>query len=64
MKTESLMRRRARVLARRHGPASPLWRRRIAMALGAILVGLVALLFAEMANLAIALFRSRVASIR
>jgi len=34
------------------------------MALGAILVGLVALLFAEMANLAIALFRSRVASIR
>ena len=63
MKTESVMRRRARVLARRHGPGSPLWRRRVATGVGAILVGLVALLFAEMANKAIDIFRHWVAAI-
>jgi len=50
--------RRLRILARRHGPNSPVWRRRAATAAGAILVGLVALLFAEMANDAIAIFKS------
>jgi H+/Cl- antiporter ClcA len=48
--------RRLRVLARRHGPASPVWRRRIATGIGALLVGLVALLFARAADEAMALF--------
>jgi H+/Cl- antiporter ClcA len=52
------------VLARRHGPASPVWRRRLATGFGAVLVGLVALLFAELANLAIAVFEARIASVR
>lgn len=56
--------RRLRILARRHGPASPVWRRRLATGVGAVLVGLVALLFADLANLAIDLFRSRIAVIR
>jgi H+/Cl- antiporter ClcA len=55
--------RKLRVLARRHGPASPVWRRRFAMGTGAILVGLVALLFAELANRAIDMFRHDIASI-
>jgi hypothetical protein len=38
-----------RVLVRRHGPTSLVWRRRLAMGSGAVLVGVVALLFAEMA---------------
>jgi H+/Cl- antiporter ClcA len=63
MKTESVTRRRARILARRHGPGSPLWRRRVATGVGAILVGLFALLFAEMANKAIEVFRHWVAAI-
>ena len=53
----------ARVLARRHGPMSRVWRRRMAMGLGGILVGLVALLFADIANVAIDVFRNRIASI-
>jgi len=57
-------RRALRVLARRHGPMSPVWRRRMATGVGAVLVGLVALLFAQLANLAIAVFEARVASIR
>ena len=57
-------RRALRVLARRHGPMSPVWRRRLATGVGAILVGLVALLFAQLANLAIAVFEGRIASIR
>jgi H+/Cl- antiporter ClcA len=57
-------RRAFRVLARRHGPLSPVWRRRLATGVGAILVGLVALLFAQLANLAIAVFEARIASIR
>lgn len=55
--------RRLRILARRHGPTSPVWRRRLATGTGAILVGLVALLFAELANFAIAIFRNHIASI-
>src|SRR5690349_13225031 len=53
---ESWNMRRLRVLARRHGPTSPVWRRRLATGTGAILVGLVALLFAELANFAIGIF--------
>ena len=63
MRREPESYRRLRVLARRHGPASPVWRRRIATGIGAVLVGLVALLFAEMANEAIDLFRHHVASV-
>ncbi|MDQ2879551.1 MAG: chloride channel protein [Pseudomonadota bacterium] len=44
--------RRWRVLLRRHGPASAVWRRRIAMGTGAITIGLAALLFARLADLA------------
>ncbi|HEY8434841.1 MAG TPA: chloride channel protein [Sphingomicrobium sp.] len=55
--------RRLRVLARRHGPTSPVWRRRMAMGTGGALVGLVAILFAEMANAAIGIFKRDVASI-
>ena len=64
MSEESALARRFRVLANRRGPTSPPWRRRLATAIGAILVGLVALLFAELANFAIEVFRSRFASIR
>ena len=55
--------RRLRILARRHGPTSLVWRRRMAMTTGAVLVGLVALLFAAMANEAIDIFRHHIASI-
>ena len=63
MNANSRTRRKLRVLVRRHGPSSPVWRRRAAMGTGAILVGLVALLFADMANEAIALFRAHIAAI-
>ena len=62
--SRSHLSRKLRVLARRHGPTSPVWRRRAATATGAVLVGIVALLFADSANAAMALFRSHVASIR
>ncbi|MEO9132924.1 MAG: chloride channel protein [Sphingomonas sp.] len=42
--------RRSRILLRRHGPTSPIWRRRIAMGTGAVSIGLVALLFARLAD--------------
>lgn len=64
MNQESRIMRRLRIFARRHGPASPVWRRRLATGVGAVLVGLVALLFANLANLAIDVFRSRIAVIR
>jgi H+/Cl- antiporter ClcA len=48
--------RHIRVLARRHGPTSLVWRRRFATGAGAVLVGLVALLFARAADAAMALF--------
>src|SRR5690348_18371290 len=63
MNADSRTRRKLRVLVRRHGPSSPVWRRRAAMGTGAILVGLVALLFADMANEAIAIFRAHIAAI-
>ena len=63
MKRGSLTSRRLRVLAKRHGPTSPIWRRRLATGTGAILVGLVALLFANMANDAIAMFKGWVAKL-
>lgn len=56
-------RRRWQVLARRHGPASPVWRRRFATVIGAVLVGLVALLFARAADWAMALFGRATASV-
>ena len=64
MKRRSASLRKLRIIARRHGPMSPVWRRRLAMGAGAILVGLVALLFAETANVMIDLFRRNIASIR
>jgi len=63
MRRGSLTRRRLRILARRHGPLSPVWRRRFATGTGAVLVGLVALLFANIANDAIAIFKGWVASL-
>lgn len=51
------------VLVRRHGPTSLVWRKRLAMGIGAVLVGLVALFFAELANEAIDLFKRYIASI-
>jgi H+/Cl- antiporter ClcA len=51
-----LLPRHIRVALRRHGPEALVWRRRVAIVGGAILVGLVALVFAEMADRANALF--------
>lgn len=48
--------RRLRILMRRHGPEAMIWRRRIAILGGAIAVGLVALLFARLADEAGELF--------
>lgn len=47
---------RVRVLARRHGPTAPVWRRRMAILTGAVALGLVALVFAKMADTANHLF--------
>ena len=47
-----LTRRRLRALIRLHGPSSPIFRRRLAIMLGAITVGVVAILFAEVADAA------------
>ena len=63
MKHESWNVRKLRVLSRRYGPTSPVWRRRLATGVGAVLVGLVALVFADLANLAIEIFRGRIAVI-
>ncbi|OAN54717.1 chloride channel protein [Sphingobium sp. TCM1] len=57
----SLLLRRARVMTRRHGPEAMVWRRRIATLAGAILVGIVALLFADLADEATHLFAAMVA---
>jgi H+/Cl- antiporter ClcA len=51
-----LLPRRIRVALRRHGPEALVWRGRVAIVGGAILVGLVALVFAAMADRANALF--------
>lgn len=53
-----LLPRRFRVLLRRHGPEALIWRRRVAILGGAVLVGLVALVFADVADRATMLFRS------
>jgi len=47
---------RIRVLTRRHGPTAPVWRKRAAILSGAVTLGLVALLFARLADEANALF--------
>lgn len=62
MKRTNLTLRHLRVLAKRHGPASPVWRRRIATGAGAILVGLVALTFAGAADVSSKMFRAMVAA--
>ena len=56
-----LLQRRARIMARRHGPHAMIWRRRVAILSGAVLVGLTALLFAELADRAGGLFHHMVA---
>lgn len=48
--------RRGRVILRRHGPTSPLWRRRLAIFAGAVAVGLCAIAFAWTADRAMMLF--------
>lgn len=40
----------ARDLLREHGPTAPVWRRRVAILGGAVTIGLVALLFAHLAD--------------
>lgn len=53
----NLMRpRHVRVLIRRYGPTSLVWRRRIATGVGAVLIGVAALIFARAADTAMALF--------
>ncbi|MGH6744407.1 chloride channel protein [Novosphingobium sp.] len=56
IKPSRLLPRRLRVVLRRHGPEALVWRRRVAIVGGAVLVGLVALVFADMADKANALF--------
>ena len=53
--------RRARVLLRRHGPTATVWRRRAAIIIGAILVGLAAIAFARAADSASGLFGAMIA---
>ena len=48
--------RRAMLMARRHGPTAPVWRKRAAILSGAIVLGLVALVFANAADWASAQF--------
>nr|WP_082545616.1 MULTISPECIES: chloride channel protein [unclassified Sphingomonas] len=50
MRRTRLTPRRARALLRRHGPEAVVWRRRIAILGGAILIGLIALLFARLSD--------------
>jgi H+/Cl- antiporter ClcA len=47
---------RALILARRHGPTAPIWRKRAAILSGAVALGLAALLFARLADEANRLF--------
>lgn len=47
---------RALILARRHGPTAPVWRKRAAILSGAVALGLAALLFARLADMANGLF--------
>ncbi|HUD94447.1 chloride channel protein [Sphingobium sp.] len=52
--------RRYRILMRRHGPEALIWRRRIAILGGAIAIGLIALLFAALADRANELFHEMI----
>ena len=47
---QRILPRRVRILLRRHGPEAFIWRRRVALLGGGILIGLVALLFAALAD--------------
>ncbi|WP_395336636.1 chloride channel protein [Novosphingobium sp. BL-8H] len=58
MSPQYLQLRRLRIIFRRHGPEALVWRRRIAIVGGAILIGLIALLFAELADWGNAKFRA------
>ncbi|WP_157219067.1 chloride channel protein [Flavisphingomonas formosensis] len=60
MRIGRLTPRRAFVLARRHRPDTEVWRRRVAILGGAILIGLVALLFARAADWASAIFQQAI----
>lgn len=60
MRWTRLTPRRARALLRRHGPEALVWRRRIAILGGAILIGLIALLFARLSDWAGVAFLSLV----
>jgi len=57
MSSQRLQLRRLRIILRRHGPEAEVWRHRIAIVGGAVLIGLIALLFAELADWANARFR-------
>ncbi|WP_404714101.1 chloride channel protein [Sphingomonas sp. MMS24-J13] len=48
---------------RRHGPTAPIWRQRLAIFGGAVAVGLVAILFAAVADKASDLFANRIAHV-
>ena len=52
--------RRYRILMRRHGPEALIWRRRIAILGGVIAIGLIALLFAALADWANELFHAMI----
>jgi len=56
VKLKRLFPRRFRILLRRHGPEALIWRRRVAILGGAVLVGLIALIFADVADRANILF--------
>ncbi len=58
-----LLPRRFRIFIRRHGPEALIWRRRVAILGGAVLVGLVALLFADVADRATMLFHAMAAQV-
>ncbi len=55
--------RRFRALARYHGFSAPIWRRRIAIGCGAILIGLVALAYARIADEASGVFLALIARV-
>ncbi len=46
----SILPEQAREMLRQHGPTAPVWRRRVAILGGAVMIGLVALAFAEVAD--------------
>ncbi|KQM21035.1 chloride channel protein [Novosphingobium sp. Leaf2] len=60
MSLKRLLPRRIRIALRRHGPEALVWRRRVAIIGGAVLVGLVALIFAHVADRANGAFHAYV----